>query len=599
MDKQAQTSEFNLRNIISSIFRQKLIVIILSPPIIVGIFIALIFQTPVFEAKVKMHIVGRSAISAQSYYDIGASAQHRTQMEIVKSNSVLNRAVIALKLDKRPIDYEKKFCHPIKKYLIDYRIKKIQNNPIKLTPEKLREVSINNAINSLRESVSTDLIPGTDIFFITVKDYSAENAIATANVVSRSYVIFDLQQQYAELTQKYGTQHPSVQQLRDNIFSMTEKLSGEQLPELEAIGTASVKVIEQAMSDNIPLGKSRSQTFLIAIIASICISIALAILYDMYIDMTFKSPTEIVKHTGLPLLGSIPIRKYNDEVLINIDKFNPSKSELLYSNFFEDLSDQLFIYMKVNKLKTILITSAFPRGGTSTICANISLTLAQKMNAKTLIIDANFRNPSLHKLFNIKEGSGLSNMLEESKLIEYHGIMSNSVQEQPSVNIIQEKADSLKHKITKKHADTEPIKNIPEKADSSEEQFSLYNSELKTKTDEIINHVDSRLDLLQAGNSSMTPFTLFNDAKIDSIFKITKSIYDAVIIDCTNLKVYKDTGILSSHADGVVLVVNDGKEKRQIVLNSMSYIKQKKGNLFGIILNRRRFPIPEILYKWL
>lgn len=597
MEKQEQTNELNLRNIISAIFRQKFIVIILSPLIIIAIFISLIFRTPIYEAKVKMHIVGRSTVAAQSYFALGPQAIHRTQMEIVKTDSVLKRAVIALKLDKRPIDYEKYFCHPLKRFLIDYRIKKIQNNPIKLTPEKLREVSINDAVNQLRDDVSTDLIPGTDIFFITIKDYSSESAIATANVVSRSYVIFDLQQQYAELTQRYGAQHPSVQQLRDNIFSMTEKLSGEQLPELEAIGTASVKVIEQAISDKIPIGKPRSQIFLIAIIVSICICIGIALVYDLFIDQTFKSPTDIVKHTGLPLLGSIPIRKYNDEVLINLDKFNPLKSEILYANFFEDLTDQLLIYMKVNKLKTVLITSAFPKGGASTICANIGLTFAQKMHVKTLIIDANFRNPSLHKIFNIKEDIGLSNMLEESKLIEYHAIMSDSENIQQPINI-PGNVESSKYKATEKHQYAERIHNNSMKKIGSTEE-SLYGSELITKMNEIINHVDLKLDLLQSGNSSMTPFTLLNDSRIDTIFKITKTIYDAVIIDCTNLKEFKDTGILSSHADGIVLVVNDGKEKRQIVMNSISYIKQKKGNLFGIILNKRRFPIPEIIYKWI
>jgi Mrp family chromosome partitioning ATPase/capsular polysaccharide biosynthesis protein len=598
MEKPAQINELNLRNIISAIFRQKIIVIILTPPIIVGIFIALLFQTPIYEAKVKMHIVGKGQVSAETYFDIGSRGLHQTQMEIVKSNTVLQRAVIALKLDKRPLNYEKNFCHPLKYFLIDYKVKKIQEKMRDLTPEKLKEAYLTMAINQLKENLSTELIPGTDLFIITLKDYSPKDAKAIANVVSRSYVIFDLQQQYAELLQKFGLQHPSVQQLRDNIFSMTEKLSGEQLPELEAIGTASVKVIEQAIASMDPIGKPKMQILLIAIIASLCISIGLAVVYDLFLNQTFKSPSDIVKYIGLPLLGSIPIRKYKDDVLINTDKFNPSKSEMLYSNFFEDLSDQLFIYMKVNKMKTILITSAFPKGGASTICANIGLTLAQKMHSKTLIIDANFRNPSIHKLFNIKDGSGLSNMLEQSKLIEYHAIMSGSGKEELSIKNNTGTIETSKYKTTKKHSGTEPIiNNTPDKIDNTHE--SLYDSELVTKTNEIINHVDSRLDLLQSGNSSMTPFTLFNDSKIDAVFKITKTIYDVVIIDCTNLKEFKDAGILSSHADGVVLVVNDGKEKRQIVMNSISYIKQKKGNPFGIILNNRRFPIPGIIYKWI
>ena len=582
MEKQTQTNELNLRNIISAIFRQKLFIIILSPPIVIVIFIALLFKTPVYEAKVKMHIVGRAAVASQTYLGIGSQSLHRTQMEIVKSNSVLRRAVLANKLDKRPLNYERQFCHPLKYFLIDNKIKKIQKRFDALTPEKLQEVRLTSAIILLENSLSTELIPGTDIFTINIKDYNPKEAIAIANVVSRSYVIFDLQQQFAELLQRYGLEHPSVRQLRDNIYSMTEKLSGEQLPELEAYGTASVKIMEQATSDFHPTGRPKSQILLLAIIASICISTGLVIFYELFLNRTFKSPEDIVKFTGLPLLGSIPIRKFKDDKLIITDKFNPSKSEILYSNFIEDLADQLFIYMKVNKTKTILITSAFPKGGASSICANLGLTFTQKMHVKTVIVDANFRNPSLHKIFNIKEGIGLSNMLEESKLIEYHNIMSTTA---PS--------DGSQHSIN--HID--PINITPQKPEIKKE--SLYNSDLSMKTNGTINHLDFGLDLLQSGNSSIAPFRLFNDAKIDAILKIIKNIYDVVIIDCTNLKQFKDAGILASHTDGVVLVVNDGKEKHQIVLNAINYIKQKKGNPFGIILNRRKFPIPEIIYKWL
>jgi Mrp family chromosome partitioning ATPase/capsular polysaccharide biosynthesis protein len=573
MDRHTQTNELNLRNIISSIFRQKLIIIILSPPIIIGVFIALLFQTHVYEAKVKMFIVGEHKITTDYYSDIRGGGVQQTQMEIVKSDSVLRRAVIAAKLDKRPLDYEKFFCYPVKNIFIDYKVNKIKDKFKDLTPEQMREAYINYAINELKENLSTTPIPGTDLFVITIKAFSAEDAIAIANIVSRSYIIFDLQQQFAELTQKYGLQHPSVQQLRDNIFSMTEKLSGEKLPDLEAIGTASVKVIDQATSTKEPIGQSKMVILLIAIAVSICVSISIAVMYDIFMDQTFKSPSEIVKFSGLPLLGSVPIRRYSDEILVNTDKFNTSKSELNYSNFFEDLADQLFIYMKVNKLKTILITSAFPKGGASTISANIGITLGEKMNAKTMVIDANFRHPVMHKLFDLKEGPGFANFLEEGKLIEYH-------------NYSKQETENLDNSL--------PI------TDKSENVLKISKNVHKRSAleiDSMIHHIDSKLSILQAGKTSMAPITLFTENKLDMLFKLKKAQYDAIIIDCPNLRDYKDAGILSSHVDGVALVVNDGKEKRQIVMNSISYIKQKKGNPFGLILNKRRFPIPEFIYR--
>ncbi len=576
MDKNTQLNQLNLREIISAIFRRKKIIFLTVPIIIIGTYVALLLQTPVYEATVKMHIVGKAQVAVDFYSEFQSRGLHQTQMAIVQSNTVLKRAVTALKLDKRPLDYEKNFCHPLKYYLIDYHIKQLKDEINELTPENQREQYLIYAINNLKENLKTELIPGTDLFTITIKDFNPEEAKAIANVVSRSYIIFDQQQQLAELSQKYGIHHPSVQQLRDNIYAVTEKLSGEELPELEAIGTASVKIIEQAISNNEPIGKPKIQILLIAIIVSLGIAIGLAVVYDIFIDQTFKSPTEIVKFTGLPLLGSIPIKKHKDDILINSDKFNPSKSERLYSNFFEDLADQLLIYLKVNKFKTVLITSAFPKGGTSTTCANIGISLAQKMGIKTLIIDANFRHPVTHTLFNLEYSAGFANILEEGKLIEYHEYLSS----------ISDKSDE-----STKTQTLEPEK-------SEVEQKSQQKKLKKSEPIEMLHHIDSKLSILQAGKASMAPVNLLNDtAKLDAIFKVTKVNFDVIIIDCTNLKNFRDTGMLSAHVDGVVLLVNDGKEKRQIVLNSINYIKQKKGNLIGLILNRRRFPIPAIIYK--
>lgn len=573
MEKQSQLNELNIRNLISGVFRKKHIIFIVVPVIILATFFFLLLQTRIYEATVKMHIVGKAQIRTEFYYDLGTRGIHQTQMEIVRSNPVLKRAVIALKLDKRPFDYEKKFSHPVKKILIDYKTKKLNDKIKKITPEELREFYINYAIESLKDNLNTTAISSTDLFEISVTDFNQENALAIANVVSRSYIIFDLQQQLAELTQRYGLRHPSIQQLRDNIFSMTEKLSGDPLSEFEAYGTASVKIIEQALPSS-PKTRPKFQIFLLAIVMSFAAGIGLAIAFDIFLDQTFKSPTEIVKFTGLPLLGSIPIMKNKDNILIDIEKFNPTKSEKIYSDFFEDLSDQLLIYMKVNKQKVILITSAFPKGGSSTICVNIGLCLSQKMAVKTLVIDANFRHPVLHKLFKVNETAGLANMLEEGRLIEYHSVLrpENENIEQQQV-IIADKMDNPKEKNPKK--------------------------QMKIKTSEILHHINNKLDFLQAGKASMTPLALLNDTKIDAFFKLVKNDYDAVIIDSTNLKEYKDTGVLSAHVDGIALIVNDGKERRQLVQNSISYIKQKKGNLIGLILNRRRFPIPEILYKWI
>ena len=133
---------------------------------------------------------------------------------------------------------------------------------------------------SLKRSISTEILGNTEIFEISVKDFSAANAIEIANVLSRSYVIYDLEQQLVELNMKYGDLHPTVQQLQDNIEKMKHNLNGKEVSDMEAIGTASVKIIEQASSDYIPLGRPKMFIFLagLAIVLGAGFGLALSLI---------------------------------------------------------------------------------------------------------------------------------------------------------------------------------------------------------------------------------------------------------------------------------------------------------------------------------
>ena len=113
------------------------------------------------------------------------------------------------------------------------------------------------ALENLRENVKVDPVQDTNIFTITVTDYDPIGAAVMANIVSRSYIIFDLEQQLAEMQQKYGEKNLAISQLQDNIKAMTQNLTGQPLDNVEAIGPASVKIIEQAYPPIEPLGHSK------------------------------------------------------------------------------------------------------------------------------------------------------------------------------------------------------------------------------------------------------------------------------------------------------------------------------------------------------
>jgi capsular exopolysaccharide synthesis family protein len=65
-----------------------------------------------------------------------------------------------------------------------------------------------------------------------------------------------------------------------------------------------------------------------------------------------------------------------------------------------------------NPVRTLLISSAEPKDGKSTIAANLAYTMAQS-GRKVILIDGDLRVPTQHKIFNVDNNVGLSSVLEQ------------------------------------------------------------------------------------------------------------------------------------------------------------------------------------------
>jgi len=425
----------NLRDYIRIIFRHKAVIITSFITVTMSVIIGLELKTPMYESQVKMLISAEKATKSAYYTGLGygqGGGISTTQSEIVISNPVIERAVKVLKLDERPFDYEKNFCSPLKAWLIDIRHKikemsKRESEPERILPEQEATLSrIENpggrssvaeevpwqadsfrwAVESLKGRIKVEPITGTDLFTINVRDFSNVAAATIANVVSRSYIIFDLEQQMAEFQLQYGEKHPIVVQLGNGIDKITKNLTGETLPAIEAIGPASVKIIEQAQVPIKPTGKSKRLILILAIGMSLFLGVMLAFGFE-YIDQTFKSPQDVETFLNLPLLGSIPKKGFKRNTLIAV-----SERMAAFTLHYQNLCDQIYLLMKDKNLKSILITAASPFEESTTITANLVNFLSNKAGHKVMVIDANLKAPATHKVFPISASTGLANVLE-------------------------------------------------------------------------------------------------------------------------------------------------------------------------------------------
>ena len=73
--------------------------------------------------------------------------------------------------------------------------------------------------------------------------------------------------------------------------------------------------------------------------------------------------------------------------------------------------------------------------------------------------------------------------------------------------------------------------------------------------------------------------------------------FDYVLIDCPALRAATDILSIAPFADGVILIVEAGKTRKEQVINAQKSIEFARGKFLGHILNKRSYVIPEWLYR--
>jgi len=73
--------------------------------------------------------------------------------------------------------------------------------------------------------------------------------------------------------------------------------------------------------------------------------------------------------------------------------------------------------------------------------------------------------------------------------------------------------------------------------------------------------------------------------------------FDNILIDCGSVADSTDAAMLGASVDGVVVVVDAGESRRDEIINAQRMIEAAGGKFLGFVLNKRRYPVPEWLYR--
>ncbi len=158
---------------------------------------------------------------------------------------------------------------------------------------------------------------------------------------------------------------------------------------------------------NIPLNVS------LALLFATLLAVAAAVLVDV-LDNTVRDPEEVTRELHTPVVGTLPsVKNWRRRLGNTVSLPTMQVTEDAVSSFSESvrtLRNNILLADFDRRIRTILVTSASPAEGKTTIAAHLALAHAEQ-GKKTLLVDGDLRRPSVHRKFGFKPSAGLSSVL--------------------------------------------------------------------------------------------------------------------------------------------------------------------------------------------
>jgi capsular exopolysaccharide synthesis family protein len=126
-------------------------------------------------------------------------------------------------------------------------------------------------------------------------------------------------------------------------------------------------------------------------------------------DDRLSSSTDIIEHFSEPILGQIPDVS-DSRGSAGLPLLDPEDERYTYAEAFRSLRSSLIFMPNQAELKTLIVTSAIPNEGKSTVASNLAVTMAAS-GARVLLVDADLRRGDLAQLFDVEGKFGLTNIL--------------------------------------------------------------------------------------------------------------------------------------------------------------------------------------------
>ena len=254
--------------------------------------------------------------------------------------------------------------------------------------------SISSSSNVLRATLHAKLLDlSTQVAALRSQQQDTTASLAAAKAALSRYPAW-------QATLDQLTSDHDAAAVQDKMFS--DKLADLSLR--EQAHHASAHIIEAAQVPTAPVRPKKLQSIFFAALIGLFVGIGLALLQE-FLDDRINTVADADRLLQLPSLGYVPALNTADAHLLPQMKGMDPASES-----YRVLRTNIHFATVDAPARTLLVTSANPGEGKTTTAANLAFAMAMD-GKKVILVDADLRRPSLHKLLDLPAMPGVTDVL--------------------------------------------------------------------------------------------------------------------------------------------------------------------------------------------
>lgn len=384
--------------------------------------------------------------------------------------------------------------------------------------------------SEISASVTVANAPDSDVLEVNAVQPWPRAAARTANAFADAYVDFRRDSDASTVTDAVQVieakleENPPKRERRDLETQLIR------LRNLQSSLTGNVELVQRAQPPGSPSSPKPKRNAIIGGFAGLLIGLALAIAIEQR-DRRWRRPEELAEALNLPVLGTVPesgLIALEGNVLR--DPFSPE------AEAFRMLRTNLRYFEVSREVKSLLVTSAAPRDGKSTIALNLAAAAAE-VGTKTLLLEADIRRPTFAQVLGLSDDRGLTTLLTGE-----HGEISE---------------------VTQPILVTDRANGRPTPDPEGRPQ----------------------LDILVAGPVPPNPTDLIESDRMRWVMESAMAHYEFVVVDTAPATIIPDVIPLLKMVSGVVVVGRLGGGERDASLRLRDQLERLNAPTLGVVAN--------------